>query len=141
MLDVLQQLGAVHTESSSCSERNSSEGRAEGWQLVASVDSVKLALSRLRQLHQHMLKLQETAERAQKMLHSLRPLAAVALRCQSTGVDSSDDADLQEVVSEQLGQHKELSLLLSGLERGLQAAYGRFLLAVSDAATICASVR
>lgn len=138
LLDVLQQLGA---EGSSFSDGNSSKGRADGWQLAASVDSVKLALSRLRQLHQHMLKLQETAEQAQEMLHSLRPLAAVvAVGDKSTGVDSSDDADLRDAVSEQLGQHRELSLLLSGLERGLHAAYGRFLLAVSDAATICASV-
>ena len=135
LLDVLQQLGA---ERRSCSPSNSSKGRADGWQLAASVDSLKLALSRLRQLHQHMLKLQETAEQAQEMLHSLRPLAAVA--SQSTDVDSSNDADLQEAVSEQLGRHRELWLLLGGLERGLHAAYGRFLLAVSDAATVSASV-
>lgn len=100
LLDLLHQL----------EEAGGSEfgGRVQSWRMVSSVPQLKLAAARLRQLHQQLLKLQDSAGEAQDLL--------------------ARQANLDTV-----GQ---LAALLVGLEQVLCAGYGRFLLAVGDAVQV-----
>jgi hypothetical protein len=92
LLDLLQQL----------------EGAGGSWGMVSSVPQLKLAAARLRQLHQQLLKLQDSAGEAQDLLAADRQADTV----------------------------KQLAALLDGMEQGLCAGYGRFLLAVGDAVQV-----
>jgi len=143
LLGLLQQLGAgcssaVVAGSSSAGSSNRGADARE-WHLVASVQQLKVALARLRQLDEHLLRLQGTADKARGLLLAFdRPVGGAA----GWGADKQQHpaaATAAHVAApEQAGGAaglalEELAAAMSSLQQGLSAAYGRFLLAVSDA--------
>jgi hypothetical protein len=156
LLEMLQQLqqgsgvGSSSTDSStsgSGSSKGGGSGHAQAWHMVSTLPQLKLAASRLRQLHQHLLKLQGKVEHAQDLLLALEPLAPLGAAAGGRGAHTwPDDASIhanaaadaaaaggREGISAYAATVRELSVLLQQLEQGVCAGYGRFLLAVSDA--------
>jgi hypothetical protein len=143
LLEVLQQISrGCETGSGSRSSRSGSEEPKQQWHMVSSVQQLKLALSRLRQLHLQLLKLQETAEKARDALVQVRSLSDVGLgvamdvfvgpTAAAAGGAYAPTCDGRGV-SEAGVALQELCKLSGDLEQGVCAAYGRFLLAVADA--------
>jgi hypothetical protein len=147
LLEVLQQLSRGCETGTSSSATGSGEPKQQ-WHVVSSESQLKLALSRLRQLHLQLLKLQDTAEKAQDALVKVRSFPGVGAgaavdACVGPTADAgrahAAAGDVSSVSEAGLAL-QELSRLSGDLEQGVCAAYGRFLLAVADAVhpSLCA---